>query len=379
MPNLDPRSIILLSGVMALLMSVVLFFLRRSYPSSIRGLTEWAVGPVLIFVSTLLFGARGMISDLLSVVAANLILLTGLVFLYFGTQRFFGLPKSTKLWSTLIFLAAAFLIWTHVEPHYGHRVMMMALLMVAISVSHMRLIWNRGPRSLASFIMTSTMLVQTLAQAYRFFDALGAPPDDMLLIMSPTQSVVVTTYAVCILMISVGTVLMATDRLRAELEHLASHDSLTGALTRRALIEISEQEFERGRRKPRETSLLVMDLDRFKMINDAHGHQVGDRVLVDFVTRTKALLRRPDHLGRFGGEEFVALLPETSLDEAVIVAERIRAGLEHGDAKLPACTVSIGVAQSQPGNTTLDTLLARADAALYQAKAEGRNCIRTAA
>ncbi|MCF8197974.1 MAG: GGDEF domain-containing protein [Sulfuritalea sp.] len=378
MLNLDPRSIILMAGVMALLMSVVLFFLRRNYPPSIRGLSEWSAGPVLVFISTLFFGARGMISDLLSVVAANVILLVGLVLLYFGTQRFFGLPKSVKLWSTLVFAAAAFFIWTHVEPHYGHRVMMMALIMSALSFSHFRLIWCRGTRSVATFLTASALLIQTLAQVYRFVDAFSMPADDALMIISPTQSVVVTTYAVCILMISIGVVLMATDRLRTELEHLASHDSLTGTLTRRALIDICEQEFERGKRKPRETSLLVMDLDHFKVVNDTYGHQVGDRVLVDFAARTKALLRRPDHLGRFGGEEFVALLPETSLDEAVIVAERVRAGVEQGDAKLPTCTVSIGVAQSQPGDTTLDALLARADAALYQAKAEGRNCVSIA-
>lgn len=379
MLNLDPRSIILLSGVMALLMSMVLFFLRRSYPPSIRGLTEWAMGPVLVFISTLLFGARGAISDLLSVVAANVILLLGLVLLYFGSQRFFGLPKSVRPWSVMVFAAAAFLIWTHVEPHYGHRVLLMTFIMSLLSFSHLRLLVQKGERSFATCLTASALLIQIVVQTYRFFDALGAPPDDMLMILSPAQSVVITTYAVCILMTAIGVVLMATDRLRTEFQHMASHDSLTGALTRGALIDACEQEFERGRRKPRATTLLAMDLDYFKAINDTHGHLVGDRVLIDFVTRTKALLRRPDRLGRFGGEEFVALLPETSLDEAVIVAERIRAGTERGGANLPPCTVSIGIAESRDGDTTLDALLGRADAALYQAKAEGRNCVSLAA
>ena len=379
MLNLDPRSIILMAGVMALLMSMVLFFLRRNYPPSIRGLTEWTVGPILIFVSTLLFGARGLISDLLSMVAANVILLVGLVLLYFGTQRFFGLPKSVRLWSVLVFAAAGFLIWTHVEPHYGNRVLMMAFLMSLISFSHLRLLVSRGARSFATYLTAAALLIQTLAQTYRFVDAFSAPADDLLMILSPTQTVVVTTYAVCILMITIGVVLMATDRLRAEFEHLASHDSLTGALMRRALIDLCEQEFERGRRKPRETSLMVMDLDHFKAINDIHGHPMGDRVLIDFVARTKALLRRPDHLGRFGGDEFVALLPETTQDEAVIVAERIRAGIEHGDPRLPVCSVSIGIAESRPDEANFDALLARADAALYQAKAEGRNSVSVAA
>lgn len=375
---LDPRTVILLTGIMTLLMSVVLFFLRRNYPSSIRGLTEWAAGPLLIFVSSLLFGARGVISELLSVVAANVVLLTGLVLMYFGSQRFFGLPKSVRLWSVLIFSAAAFLIWTHVEPHYGHRVLLMAFLMSLLSFSHLRLLLSRGAPGFATYMTASALLVQILAQSYRFVDALGAPADDLLMILSPTQSAVIATYSMCILLIAIGTVLMATDRVRTEFEHLASYDSLTGALNRRALIEACEQEFERAQRKPREMSLLAMDLDHFKTINDTYGHQVGDRVLIDFVTRTKAHLRRPDHLGRFGGEEFVALLPETSLDEAVIVAERIRAEIEHSTANLPACTVSIGVAANPPGDRAFDALLARADAALYQAKAEGRNSVSVA-
>ncbi|MCF8149505.1 MAG: GGDEF domain-containing protein [Burkholderiaceae bacterium] len=377
MMNLDPRSIILLSGLMALVMSMVLFSLRRNYPSSIRGLTEWALAPLLIFVSTLLFGARGAISDLLSIVAANLILLAGLVLLYFGSQRFFDQPKSTRLWGTLIFAAAAFMVWTYVEPHYGHRVLMMAFLMSLLSFSHLRLLLSRGARGFATYLTVAALLIQTVAQAYRFFEAFSAPADDALLLLSLSQTVVVTTYAVCILMVTIGTVLMATDRLRTEFEHLASHDSLTGALTRRAMIEACEQELERTKRRPRVMALLMMDMDHFKAVNDAYGHPGGDRVLRGFAARVTALLRRPDRFGRFGGEEFVALLPETSLEEAELVAERIRAETERGEPGLPACTVSIGVAGSRSDDATLDSMLARADTALYQAKADGRNCVRT--
>ncbi len=332
---------------------------------------------MLIFVSSLLFGARGVISDLLSVVAANLILLAGLVLLYFGSQRFFGQPKSTRLWGTLIFAAAAFLVWTYVEPHYGHRVLMMAFLMSLLSFSHLRLLLSRGARGFATYLTAAALLIQTLAQAYRFFEALSAPADDALFLLSLSQTVVVSTYAVCILMITIGTVLMATDRLRTEFEHLASHDSLTGALTRRAMIEACEQELERSRRRPRVMALLMMDMDHFKAVNDAYGHPAGDSVLRGFAARVTALLRRPDRFGRFGGEEFVALLPETSLEEAELVAERIRAETERGEPGLPACTVSIGIAVSRPEDVALDSMLARADTALYQAKADGRNCVRT--
>lgn len=375
MLNLDPRSIILLAGIMALLMSVVLFFLRRNYPPSIKGLTEWAAAPALIFISTLLLGARGIIPDFLSVVIGNLVLLIGITVLYFGTQRFFGVAPSVRFWSGAILAGAAVLVWTHVVPHYGNRVMMMALLMSLNTFGHMRLLLTHGARSLATYLTALALLIQTLAQVWRFAAALGAPADDTLLLLSPVQTVLVATYAVCMLMVTIGVVLMATDRLRAEVEHLASHDSLTGALTRRALIDACEQELERARRTQRPMSLLMMDLDHFKAINDNHGHLAGDRALVDFVARVTALLRRPDHFGRFGGEEFVALLPETSPEEALIVAERIRVEVAAAGGQ-PGCTVSIGLATSCADDTSLDEVIARADAALYQAKTAGRNCVR---
>jgi diguanylate cyclase (GGDEF)-like protein len=121
----------------------------------------------------------------------------------------------------------------------------------------------------------------------------------------------------------------------------------------------------------------MMDLDHFKAINDSYGHQTGDRVLVNFVAKVKTMLRQPDQLGRFGGEEFMALLPETSLEEAVLVAERIRAACALADSG-PSCTVSIGITTHQQDTDTVDTLLARADAALYRAKTNGRNRVETA-
>lgn len=123
-------------------------------------------------------------------------------------------------------------------------------------------------------------------------------------------------------------------------------------------------------------SLLLMDLDHFKAINDSYGHQSGDKALMEFVSRVRTLLRRSDQLGRFGGEEFV-LLPETTLDVALLVAERIRTMIDQSTTE-PHYTVSIGVTTNQLANDNLDTLLARADSALYRAKDQGRNRVAAA-
>ena len=125
-------------------------------------------------------------------------------------------------------------------------------------------------------------------------------------------------------------------------------------------------------------SVMMIDIDRFKSVNDTYGHQVGDRVLKELGLVFWAVLREADIVGRMGGEEFAVILPETELTQTVEVAERLRKAvertavpLEHG---LPlSVTVSIGIAPFAGAKTNVDTLLAHADKALYEAKREGRN------
>jgi diguanylate cyclase (GGDEF)-like protein len=174
------------------------------------------------------------------------------------------------------------------------------------------------------------------------------------------------------LLILVGFVLLASERVRHDFEMLAARDSLTGALMRRAWNAAAQAEIERSVRHQRSVSLIAMDLDHFKHINDSLGHAAGDQVLVCFVNTVGQHLRAHDLLGRIGGEEFVLLLPETALEEAVLVAERIRMKTE--TLQIPcAFTVSMGVSQLASGNDSLESLLKRADVAMYRAKAHGRN------
>jgi two-component system, cell cycle response regulator len=169
---------------------------------------------------------------------------------------------------------------------------------------------------------------------------------------------------------------------RERLEHLASHDALTGCLNRRALIEQLEREWERAQRYGQVLTLLMVDLDHFKTVNDRRGHLAGDQVLQQIGDLLRREGRTVDTVGRYGGEEFVVVLPETALHGAMIVAERVRQRVQRhnfGTAAEPVdVTVSIGVA-SVPDEraTSPQTFLALADAALYRAKADGRNVVRS--
>ncbi|MFV3131878.1 diguanylate cyclase [Niveispirillum sp. KHB5.9] len=163
----------------------------------------------------------------------------------------------------------------------------------------------------------------------------------------------------------------------AKLETLASIDSLTGILNRRRFMELAEAEWDRSTRYGRPFSLLLLDLDQFKRINDGYGHAAGDTAIRVAAERAASALRTTDSLARFGGEELVVLLPESELAAATLVAERIRASIGshpvlHEDKAIPL-TTSIGVATWRGEGESLAELLDRADQALYQAKQLGRN------
>ncbi|MBV8060327.1 MAG: sensor domain-containing diguanylate cyclase [Alphaproteobacteria bacterium] len=170
--------------------------------------------------------------------------------------------------------------------------------------------------------------------------------------------------------------------LEAELFKQASTDSLTGVSNRRYFMAQAEQELRRSRRFARDMSVMMVDLDHFKKVNDEHGHAAGDAVLQSFVKRALESLRQSDQLGRLGGEEFAVILPETNLVAAMDAAERLRRHLEErplvADLMAIPCTVSIGVAQLNAVDGTIDQLLHRADEALYRAKNGGRNCVEVA-
>jgi diguanylate cyclase (GGDEF)-like protein len=166
---------------------------------------------------------------------------------------------------------------------------------------------------------------------------------------------------------------------RARLERLAVTDDLTLAYNNRYLHGRLLEEMERGRRAGDALSVLLLDLDHFKRVNDTHGHAVGDDVLRGFVARVRAATRRVDILVRRGGEEFVLIMPSTSAREASVIAERIRGHVGADpiavDDVRVSQTVSIGVA-TWDGRETPNTLEARADAAMYEAKAAGRDRVR---
>ena len=173
-------------------------------------------------------------------------------------------------------------------------------------------------------------------------------------------------------------------KLQFALEDMARTDSLTGLANRQALMEHAKGEFSRARRYSRSLSVIMIDIDHFKSINDQYGHAGGDQVLRQLGRQCSSRLRDSDFLGRIGGEEFALLLPDTPRDSAHHVAERMREQLSKTSINLDNditlnVTASFGVAAMNENDVDFNAVLQRADAAMYEAKHAGRNQVKSAA
>jgi diguanylate cyclase (GGDEF)-like protein len=173
-------------------------------------------------------------------------------------------------------------------------------------------------------------------------------------------------------------VLQEKNRL---LEALSVTDSLTGLFNRKKLDDILADQFARFRRSQRPFTILMLDIDNFKLLNDTYGHLAGDAVLARLAAILKRSVRTVDYVARYGGEEFVVVLVETSAAAALPIAERIRAQVEmppvDATREVIAFTVSLGVTDSRIEDSGPDDALARADRAMYEAKHAGRNIVRS--
>lgn len=237
-----------------------------------------------------------------------------------------------------------------------------------------------GPREQGRWLMALSAAVMMLGFAYRVglfirVDEWG----DRLVVPSQVQAISYLAGHAAILLGTLGFILLQKERALELLRQQAAHDPLTGAANRRNLMEQLERSVSLAARKRQPLALLMIDIDFFKKVNDNYGHQAGDAVLCELVRRIEGRVRQHDVLARFGGEEFVVVLPVTDAVGARVVAEEVRRAIEERpftvEGQALPITVSVGVHARVPeaGLQTVGQMVAACDQAMYTAKQNGRN------
>lgn len=376
MELINPRTFLVVANLLGLLCALVLWVQARSFPSDIEGLRDWAKAVVLMGCASGLASLRGIAPDAVAIILASTMLLLGELFLVFGLMRYTGrTPKWRPALDAVLGLMLLVVWLTYGSQSYPGRIFIMSLAHIAFFSLCGWLAWQARPAGFGSRFLTAGFALGATVAAVRIVTlSMDTVQTDDTFDRNLIQQVYLGAFSLGILGLSIGFILLANERLREELEYLATRDPMTGALNRRAFFVRAEVEWARSSRSQRPLSVIVSDIDFFKKVNDTFGHHVGDLVIKDFAARAGQQLRLPDILARFGGEEFVILLPDTGLKEARQVAERIRQEIEkQRDKALPKFTVSIGIAMVKTDTVGVEALIADADAALYKAKQGGRN------
>jgi diguanylate cyclase (GGDEF)-like protein len=368
----------LMQGVFALLWSISAGLVRARRP-----LVHWAAWSALSATTWLTLAITIESPPLLGVLAG----IVGVTALERGVCLFIERPTRDRLHVALLaaVVIANLALFDPTTRHYQAAINYGALTWLYFNVAHDMYRYARGELRWRWAVMLAVpVAVGSLMCLLRVMSAL-LDPRSVVEVMATDSALNLRTafLAVGLAMALHATLVgLVVARLVTELQRLSRHDALTGLLNRRAMEEALEAQLVRSQRTKEPFVVMMLDLDHFKHINDRHGHPVGDRALKHAASLLRAAMRGSDSLGRFGGEEFVLLLPNTPIDQAEPVAEKVRHLFESSplanEATQVKLSASIGVAQWRGSGDDISRLLSRADAALFQAKVQGRNRVVTA-
>ena len=374
---LDIRTLVLTYVGLTIGQAVVLVYLwsvQRSYPPA----KDWAVGSLMFAIGLFLFALRTQASVVLTEIVSNLFLLPGLMLFNFGIVKATGRTPPMKSGLAFCLVAIAFIAWfVLVSPNYPAGVVThnLVFLTLYLYTAYACLVAKTAKGNHTFRIVGLLCIALALACFWRVVGGVFG----LTFSFSPTLPRLfwVATSLVSFPMITVLLTLHTSQRLQEEIHAQARRDTLTDAFNRRAFTEFADKEWSRSVRNDYPLSMLTVDIDHFKNFNDQYGHQTGDAALVQVSRVAQSALRASDIWCRYGGEEFVALLPNTTLSQAMAIAERLRQSVERTTIVSArgslSVSVSIGVAERSSNHSSIEEVLAISDAALYKAKAAGRN------
>jgi diguanylate cyclase (GGDEF)-like protein len=379
MKPLDIYTLVFMNAFICIGMSVIMFSVHRTFKSEVQGVGHWAWAQLMTLLALPILATQGILGEYFAIPGFNSAMLWGQGMTLIGTQLFYGQKPSWRLFLFIWGLTIAGLMWwLVVTPDFSMRVAIYSLTTFGMYCALIRLVWRHGEKHFSSYFFMVLLLVHAGLNLLRGGVALTSDETSVNLAKgSNLATTYLATSTILVQLLSVVFLVMASRRLKAVLEQRAVEDPLTGVLNRRGCGAYYERLQLHARQADFPLALLAIDLDHFKCVNDLHGHAVGDQVLVFVAGKIRQLLRECDQIARFGGEEFVVVLPGTTLAEARLVAARIQASLKNAQTDLPLCTLSVGIASNTSADDDFDHLLQRADAALYRAKNNGRDSIET--
>lgn len=382
--NLDVNTLFMVTIYVEAILGLLLLF-AWAQNLAIRAVAWWGFAHLIRAASIFLFGMYGSTPDFIAIDLANALLFTAFAVTWTGARVFDGRPVEP------VYLVTGAVLWLLVcrLPVLADAVEARTFIASAIITTYTWLtaweFWRGRSEQLVSRWPAIFMLF-----AHGALFLLRTP----LVAMLPYQVtdhkmfgsvwLTVLSFEALLFTISIAFILLAMAKERTELRHrtAAMVDPLTGIANRRAFLQEAAALTKRHSGSPRPTAVMLVDLDHFKSINDRFGHALGDRVLEIFTSAATESIRASDLIGRIGGEEFAAILYDTSAEKALEVAEQIRDSFAHAsqqvDGRPVSATVSIGIVHSEAAVLDVAELLAQADQALYFAKENGRNRVEVA-
>ncbi|HET7191888.1 MAG TPA: GGDEF domain-containing protein [Pseudolabrys sp.] len=382
--TLDIHTLFLVTTYVEAILGLLLLF-AWAQNMALRAVCWWGFAHLIRLSSIALFGMYGSIPDLVSIDVSNALLFTAYAATWTGARVFDGRPVEP------VYMVTGAVLWLLIcrLPVLADHANTRALIVASIITSYIWLtayeFWRGRSEPLVS---RWPAIIMFFAHGALFL--LRTPMIALLPVAANSDGVfgsvwmTVLSFEALLLTISSAFLLLAMAKERTELRHrtAAMVDPLTGIANRRSFLQDASILAKRHIGNPRPTAVLVLDLDHFKSINDRFGHAFGDRVLEIFTEAARKSMRGSDLVGRLGGEEFAAVLADTTCEKAVAVAERIRESFAQMatevDGRPVGGTVSIGLVHCQGPVLDVPELLAQADHALYYAKERGRNRVEVA-
>ncbi|MFT5296754.1 MAG: diguanylate cyclase (GGDEF)-like protein [Colwellia sp.] len=382
MEGFDIRTLAMTNLILGGLLSIGSVVFAKVH-SSFRGFYQLGVGYFLFAFGYILFASREHINDFLSIVIANLLIASAFTIVIVGILNFLNYPKRKFIKISiflLVIITILFIFFTYIQPNVNTRIIIISSFISGQAFFATYKTYYHENSSIRLFIqlLAASCFFCALAFLCRIVMTFNSLP--IINFMDAGYIDAISMIALQIFVVSTCLSLSwsASQQLAQKLKIQATIDLLTNLYNRRAFEEFAEKEVSRAEREQTYISVVLMDIDLFKQVNDTHGHQIGDKVLQEFSVRLKDSLRQYDILARYGGEEFMLLLPDTDRETALVIAEKLRVTIfqpvfcVEKELKLEV-SASFGVASICGKTIDWKALVAKADSALYQAKSNGRN------